>query len=85
MADVNITPKISCDNCGAVEDKVFNTVYSKEFVKPRTWGSCRIEGTRSVDSYGGRERLDFTDLCPKCADAIISAAAVAAKAHRGEA
>lgn len=87
MADVKITPKIQCDNCGAVAEKTAHTMMGRsapEYSKPSLWGSCRIEGGRSTDSYGGKGRLDFTDLCPSCANAAIDAAASALKSARGE-
>ena len=66
MADVNIIPKVRCDNCGHIEEK-HKGQYDKAYSRPRTWGSCRMEGSRATDSYGSKSRLDFTDLCPKCA------------------
>ncbi|MFL5015436.1 MAG: hypothetical protein ACJ8EW_04450 [Rhizobium sp.] len=85
MADVNITPRISCDNCGLTVDKQLEQLgTNKSFKKPRTWGSLKIEGSRSADSYGGKDRLDFTDLCPKCATAALEAAASVLKTTRGE-
>ncbi|MEX2739968.1 hypothetical protein AB3480_00715 [Rhizobium mongolense] len=85
MADVDIIPKICCDNCGkTVEKQQQGTGASRSFKKPSLWGSCKIEGGRSTDSYGGKGRLDFIDLCPSCANAAIDAAAAALKAARGE-
>ncbi|WP_457663963.1 hypothetical protein [Sinorhizobium medicae] len=87
MAEVKITPKIQCDNCGAVAEKDAHTMMgrsSPEYSKPKLWGSCKIEGGRSIDSYGGKGRLDFTDLCPPCANVAIDAAAVALKSARRE-
>lgn len=83
MADVDITPKIRCDNCGKVEEKtVSGSRTSRSFTKPRAWGSARMEGGRSSDSYGGKARLDFTDLCPQCANAALDAASKTLKALR---
>lgn len=84
MADVNITPRISCDNCGLTVDKEFRDRTDKSYFKPRTWGSLKIEGSRSTDSYGGKDKLDMIDLCPKCATAALDAAASALKKMRGE-
>ncbi|MGO4196885.1 hypothetical protein AB4Z13_16130 [Rhizobium sp. YAF28] len=85
MADVNIIPRISCDNCGLTVDKQAEfPSANKKFQKPRDWGSLKIEGSRSTDSYGGKDRLDFTDLCPKCATAALEAAATVLKTTRGE-
>ena len=85
MADVDIIPKISCDNCGLIQEKRQEGSHtSRSFHKPKRWGSCKIEGGRSVDSYGGKDRLDFTDLCPECANAAIDAADEALKARRRE-
>lgn len=85
MADVDIIPKIRCDNCGLTVEKAQQGSYtSRSFHKPRMWGSCKIEGGRSTDSYGGKGRLDFTDLCPSCANAAIDGAAAALKSARGE-
>lgn len=84
MADVDVVPKICCDNCGkTVEKQQSGTGPSRSFNKPSMWGSCRIEGGRSVDSYGMKGRLDFGDLCPSCANMAIDAAAAALKAARG--
>ena len=83
MADVNIIPKVRCDNCGHIEEK-HKGQYDKAYSRPRTWGSCRMEGSHATDSYGSKSRLDFTDLCPKCAQAALDAAADVLKARRGE-
>lgn len=86
MADVDTIPKIRCDNCGKIEEKaVAGSHSSRSFSKPRKWGSARMEGSRSADSYGGKSRLDFTDLCPKCADAALDAASQALAALRSPA
>lgn len=85
MADVDIIPKIRCDNCGTIVEKtVAGSHTSRSFSKPRKWGSLKMEGGRSTDSYGGKARLDFGDLCPECANAALDAAADALKARRGE-
>lgn len=84
MADVNITPRISCDNCGHTEDKVYDNGYSKEWKKPKEWGGCKIEGY-DTNSYGGKSRIDFTDLCAACSKALVKAADEAMKKCRGEA
>lgn len=83
MADVNIIPRISCDNCGLTVDKEFRDRTDKAYHKPRSWGSCKIEGSNS-DMYGSKDRLDFTDLCPKCAKIAINATSEALKVARGE-
>lgn len=83
MADVKVTPQIQCDNCGKTADKVKGQ-FDMEYKKPGLWGSCKIEGGRSIDSYGLKGRLDFADLCPTCANAAIDAAAEALKAERKE-
>ena len=83
MADVDITPKIRCDNCGLIQEKVVSGSHtSRSFSKPRTWGSVKMEGGRSADSYGGKVRLDFTDLCPQCANAALEASSEALEARR---
>ncbi|ASP64417.1 hypothetical protein [Sinorhizobium meliloti] len=85
MADVDIIPKIRCDNCGlTVEKEQRGTGPSRSFHRPGKWGSLKIEGGRSIDSYGMKGRLDFTDLCPSCANAAIDAAAAALKSARRE-
>ncbi|BCH33163.1 hypothetical protein MesoLjLc_50930 [Mesorhizobium sp. L-8-10] len=81
MADVDTIPKIRCDNCGLIAEK-HKGQFDKSYSKPRIWGSCRMEGGRSTDSYGGKGRLDFADLCPQCANAAADAAAEALKARR---
>ncbi len=85
MAEVDILPKIRCDNCGLTVEKVVSgSGSSRQFSKPRSWGSLRAEGSRSTDSYGGKARLDFTDLCHRCAQAAVDAAAVALEKARSE-
>jgi len=85
MADVNVTPKIRCDNCGHTEDKiVFGSGGTRTIARPKSFGSARMQGGRSTDSYGGQERLEFADLCKECANAALDAAAAALKARRGE-
>lgn len=83
MATVDIIPKIRCDNCGHTVEKQRHDL-SATFKKPGMWGSCKMEGGRSTDSYGGKSRLDFVDLCPTCASAALDAAAEALKQRRGE-
>lgn len=88
MADVDVIPKIRCDNCGeTVEKSVQGAHPSRSFHKPRTWGLLKAEGGRiRQDTYGtGKERLDFTDLCQECAETALQAAAEALKQRRGEA
>lgn len=85
MADVNIIPKIQCDNCGLTVDKVKQgNGASTSYHKPTMWGSCKIEGGRATDEYGGKSRLTFVDLCQSCANAAVDAAAAALKAVRKE-
>lgn len=88
MADVKEVPRISCDNCGATvfktEVKGFNSRDPVTYAKPKAWGGCRIEGTRDADQYGNKERLDFTDLCERCAHAVFIHAAGALEHARGE-
>ncbi|WP_192246141.1 hypothetical protein [Mesorhizobium silamurunense] len=85
MAEVDIIPKIRCDNCGlTVEKEVRGTGASRSFHRPGTWGSIKAEGGRSTDSYGGKEKLAFPDLCQTCADLALEAAAAALKTRRGE-
>lgn len=83
MADVDVIPKIRCDNCGHTTEK-HRASHSKTFEKPGLWGTMKAVGGRSTDSYGGKDRLDFADLCPQCASAALDAAAAALKARRGE-
>lgn len=79
MAEVPIIPKIRCDNCGLISEK---ERIGDAHRKPRAWGGIKAEGSRSVDSYGGKERLDFSDLCPDCASGALGAAAEALKQRR---
>lgn len=85
MAEVDIIPKIRCDNCGLTVEKIVSGSHSsRQFSKPRAWGSMKAEGSRSTDSYGGKSRLDFADLCHRCAQAAVDAAAEALAKARGE-
>ena len=80
MADVNIIPRIRCDNCGLVVEKTAHN-YSGQasFSRPAGWGSARIDdGRRS----GYPEHIGMTDLCPECAQAACDAADSALKARR---
>ncbi|RVC47635.1 hypothetical protein EN781_00430 [Mesorhizobium sp. M4A.F.Ca.ET.090.04.2.1] len=83
MATVDVIPKIRCDNCGFMVEK-HRERGGSEFNKPSMWGSIHANGGRSTDSYGGKERLDFADLCQPCACAALDAAAAALKQRRGE-
>lgn len=87
MADVELVPKIRCDNCGKIEDKAKDGIGRHiSYGRPRTWGHMKAEGGRVIpDTYGtGKERLDFSDLCPECAEAAFEAAHAALKPLRGE-
>jgi len=87
MADVDIIPKIRCDNCGeTVEKSISGAGASRQFSKPRVWGSMKAEGGRICpQTYGtGKERLDFADLCPRCAEAAFKAASDALEKARSE-
>jgi hypothetical protein len=85
MAEVDIIPKIRCDNCGLTVEKIVSGSHSsRQFSKPRAWGTCKMEGGRSSDSYGGKARLDFSDLCQRCANAALDAAAAALEKARSE-
>lgn len=79
MADVNLTPRVRCDNCGLTEDK---TLRGKEWSRPRSWGAIRAEGSRNTDSYGGKDRMVLADLCPTCAQVALDAAADALRLKR---
>ena len=85
MADVDIIPKICCDNCGlTVTKNQQGNGASRSFHKPRTWGSLSIEGGRATDSYGGKDKMSLPDLCEECANAAVDAAAEALAKLRGE-
>lgn len=87
MADVSLIPKVRCDNCGTIADKTRrNTNPKSDWVRPLVWGGMKAEGGRICkQTYGtGKERLDFIDLCPKCAEAAFEAAAKALEKARGE-
>lgn len=72
MADVAITPKIRCDNCGTTVEKQAGA--GGNFHKPRRWGALTIESGRGQQGYPG-EHLRFVDLCPSCATGAHDAAA----------
>lgn len=79
MGEVKIVPRIRCDNCGFVAEKVDNLGRGTDYSRPRGWGSARIDdGRRS----GYPEHIAFTDLCPDCAKAISDAAGKAAQTRR---
>lgn len=90
MADVKIIPKIQCDNCGFVQDKINYAErggFAKnenKYDKPREWGGCTMEGARDADAYGNKERLDMSDLCPRCASNALNGAAAALAVIRNE-
>ena len=87
MADVNVTPRIRCDNCGHTKDKVRPKtagVGSPIYGKPDNWGSVHIVGGISKGAYGGKDRIDMTDLCPECANAAISGMAKILEERRNE-
>lgn len=86
MAEIIPVPLIRCDNCGRTEEKTASAAigHKPTYSKPRRWGSMKAEGAHNVDQYGGKDRLDFTDLCPKCVQAALDAAAGALMKARGE-
>lgn len=79
MGEVKIIPRIRCDNCGFIAEKVYDTGYSKDYSRPRGWGSAKIDDGRR-DGYP--EHIAMTDLCPLCAKAISEAADKALTARR---
>ncbi len=81
MANITLAPLVRCDNCGATVDQV-KAQGEQRFVRPSGWGSINAIGARSTDTYGGRDKIAFTDLCPKCAQAALDAAAGALKKIR---
>lgn len=83
MADVKTAPRIRCDNCGDVRDKVAGSL-DGNYVKPGTWGELRMVTGRKTDDYGGVEKLVFPDLCEKCARAAGEAVHAVLLKLRGE-
>jgi hypothetical protein len=82
MSDVIIIPKIRCDNCGVTVDKEVRAGHpNSTYVKPRNWGSARVDGGRRA---GYPEHIGMADLCPKCAKAVGDAAEAALKLARVE-
>lgn len=84
MASINVIPKIRCDNCGLTVEQQRRSATIADYTKQSMWGSCKMEGGRSTDSYGGKARLDFVDLCERCANAALDAAATALEKTRSE-
>ena len=85
MADVNITPKIQCDNCGGISEKAQQgTGPSRSFHKPSNWGACKIEGGNDTNAYGGKNKIAMADLCEACANVVIEAAGKALQERRRE-
>lgn len=79
-ADVSVTPRIRCDNCGFTTDKEpIGPGREREFRKPPKWGSAKLD-TGFACNYP--EHIAMTDLCPKCADAAYKAVGDALKACR---
>lgn len=77
MADVNITPRIRCDNCGRVTDKERRF---EKYEKPRGWGSIKI------DCLAGTypPHITMSDICPACFSAAYKAAGDALSKRRAE-
>lgn len=83
MAEVDIIPRIQCDNCGATREKQQQgTGPSRSFHKPNNWGACRIEGGKAADAYGEKGKIAMPDLCEACANAVIDAAGKALSDRR---
>lgn len=78
MADVNPTPRIRCDNCGAMADKVSKTM-PPAWERPSGWGSVRVDPTVS-GMYPNR--IAMTDLCPDCLKAVHGAVGAALEIRR---
>lgn len=80
MADVPITPKIRCDNCGATASKVefATTGRGNVYKKPDDWGSVTIyRGSSHPDN------IDMPDLCAACLRAVHEAVGNALTGRRG--
>lgn len=85
MADVTVAPRIRCDNCGTIEDKVVRTSgEGMGYARPKDWGTMQAIAGSHQGAYGGNARLDFHDLCCLCADAAYRSAAAALERRRSE-
>ena len=63
MADVAITPRVRCDNCGTTADKVQPVNSTGIWERPPDWGSARVDPTHR-GTYPNN--IGMTDLCPHC-------------------
>jgi hypothetical protein len=64
MADINLAPRVRCDNCGLTTDKVrprFDT--TSKWERPSDWGDVRVAPTLR-GTYPNN--IAMTDLCPRC-------------------
>lgn len=82
MAD--LAPRIRCDNCGSVSDKQKPTISDGKYTAPSSWGNIHAVGGGFIADYGAKARLDFSDLCEKCAKVALDAAAAALEKARSE-
>lgn len=84
MADVEVVPKIRCDNCGFTTEKnASDAGASRSYQRPHRWGSLTIASGRGQQGYPV-ETLRFVDLCPRCATCAHDAAAAILKELRAE-
>lgn len=79
MADVTVTPRIRCDNCGRTEDKE-KPSFEKTYRKPHGWGSIR------VDCIAGTypPHITMPDVCQICFKAAYDGAGAALEKARSE-
>lgn len=79
MADVQIIPRIRCDNCGFVADK--DKARGGEFMRPLKWGGVNVSPTEP-GNYPNP--ISMKDLCPKCLQAVHKSVVAALRAAREE-
>lgn len=81
MSDVQLIPKIRCDNCGVTTEKVKDGAINLSWVRPKSWGGLRVDPTnRSMYP----NNIAYVDLCPRCLQAAHSAVERALKDVRDE-
>lgn len=78
MAEINLAPKIVCDNCGTQTDKQpVGYGADRKWKKPLEWGHVRVAPTywRTYPN-----NIDLLDLCPACNKAVHDAVSASLEA-----
>lgn len=82
MVDVQIIPRVSCDNCGTQAEKEVADRVAGKWRRPHTWGELKVSPTNYGNAYPNEIRM--ADLCPGCLRTVHEAVGEALRVSRKE-